>query len=568
MKITHSTKVKASEDFVVDYKIPDDPRYWRREEKKRIQRELDDEADYYDLEHEEGIYSATSAAPDIKPNGGDMINYVMVYTGPGYAQNTPQAVLEWGRSQGFDKMYWGSDTAYGMQGMYNGDTYILYKDANKLPTGYKEDALDAEAHDRIMSSSIIEGATQEEMQKAFDEYQKKQQEMMMQLDDLQNNVFKKAKPKKKGLFQKAFGSEDNPVCHRVSEDANSIEYVVSSEDITATKWMGKYLKPDGTVKNVYFDFDSEDWDEAVTELEDIIPEPYTSCKLLGKAPIGIEDDESFTYIEGATQKVDGVLLDELESQLHDAIHRYLVDEQGFDEEDVPGDITNIPADSIFVVEVRKDENGAVVAEVRAELGYDSMDNLADILNDKVIKKYDPDAYFEQVDPGIMEAWLYLNNVRSSEDIEVVEGATPVSDTRDHWLEPEEDNTEGIHDLEQEIEFTIDADIIVNDDGSYDYADSNFAANPSDRNGTYYVDYDGLVDKVKLRDLDSVLEDLDELLIYLIPDVKGRHHITGEAHLVYDVEGLVEDKVNEEVYPIDVEVTFEKDKSSVDNFEID
>ena len=103
MKITHSTKVKASEDFVVDYKIPDDPEYWKREDRKRLQRELADEADYYDLEHEEGIYSTTDAAPAIKPSGGDMINYAMVYTGPGYEENTPQAVLEWGKSQGFDK---------------------------------------------------------------------------------------------------------------------------------------------------------------------------------------------------------------------------------------------------------------------------------------------------------------------------------------------------------------------------------------------------------------------------------------------------------------------------------
>ena len=46
---------KEKEDFVVDYKIPDDPDY----EKKRMAREIADENDAYDREHKEGKYSDT-----------------------------------------------------------------------------------------------------------------------------------------------------------------------------------------------------------------------------------------------------------------------------------------------------------------------------------------------------------------------------------------------------------------------------------------------------------------------------------------------------------------------------
>lgn len=569
MKITHSSKIKASEDFVVDYKIPDDPDYWKREEQKRIQRELDDEADAYDLEHDEGIYAAEDASPDIKPSGGDMINYVMVYTGPGYENNTPQAVLEWGKSQGFDKMYWGSDTAYGMKGMYNGDTYILYKDASKLPSGYKEDALDAEEHDRVMSATAIEGATQEEMQRAFEEYQKKQQELMNRLDDLQNDQLSKAKKRKK-FFSKAQASEENPVCHKVSEDENSINYVVASEDIVCgTKWMAKYLKPDGTVKNVYFCLDTEDWNEAEQELENIITEPYQSCKLLGKAPNTIIDDDTFTFIESATRAVNGQLTGEIQAQLHYEVHRYLVDVQGFDEENVPGDITNIPADSIFVVEVYKTEEGAICAEVRAELSYESMDELADLLNEKVIQKYDPDAYFEQVEPGIMEAYLYTDNVKGATDVTAArfEGAD-VDDLRDDYLEPdEEDDSEGIDDFEQEEIVNIDVDIDIAEDGSYDYESYDFAKD-STFNGNYYVDYDDLAEKVKLVDYMSVVEDIDQLLANLLPDVKGKHHITGVAHLIYNVSGLRRSFDDGLVYDYNVEVTFDKEASYIDKFTID
>lgn len=54
--VKQAEKVSAAEDFVKDFPLTDE--YVARQEAKRVGRELADEADAYDLEHEEGIYSA------------------------------------------------------------------------------------------------------------------------------------------------------------------------------------------------------------------------------------------------------------------------------------------------------------------------------------------------------------------------------------------------------------------------------------------------------------------------------------------------------------------------------
>lgn len=50
--------------------------------------------------------------------------------------------------------------------------------------------------------------------------------------------------------------------------------------------------------------------------------------------------------------------------------------------------------------------------VGAELEYDELEDLADYL-DKVIIKYDDDAYFEPASPGLLEAYLWKNNAEEN-----------------------------------------------------------------------------------------------------------------------------------------------------------
>ena len=72
--------------------------------------------------------------------GGDHTNFELIYCGPSY-DVTLDEIKNYAKSHGYTYMCWGSDEGYGYKGFYNGDSYMIYKDANKLPKGYKEDAL-------------------------------------------------------------------------------------------------------------------------------------------------------------------------------------------------------------------------------------------------------------------------------------------------------------------------------------------------------------------------------------------------------------------------------------------
>lgn len=51
-------------------------------------------------------------------------------------------------------------------------------------------------------------------------------------------------------------------------------------------------------------------------------------------------------------------------------------------------------------------------EIRAELDYDQIDQLCEILN-PIVEKYDRDSYFEPVQPGIIEAYVEPDNINSA-----------------------------------------------------------------------------------------------------------------------------------------------------------
>ena len=57
-----------------------------------------------------------------------------------------------------------------------------------------------------------------------------------------------------------------------------------------------------------------------------------------------------------------------------------------------------------VIEAKATADGRTIIQVRDELSYEGMVRLAERLN-PIIQKVDPESYFEQVEPGIMEAYL-------------------------------------------------------------------------------------------------------------------------------------------------------------------
>lgn len=62
----------------------------------------------------------------------------------------------------------------------------------------------------------------------------------------------------------------------------------------------------------------------------------------------------------------------------------------------------------FYTEVEEVEPGVIRAEIRGELDYEELSGLCSQLDKVVAVKFDKDAYFEPVEPGIAEAFIHTN----------------------------------------------------------------------------------------------------------------------------------------------------------------
>lgn len=89
----------------------------------------------------------------------------------------------------------------------------------------------------------------------------------------------------------------------------------------------------------------------------------------------------------------------LEQEIRKAIREHFRTWDDEDYEDMIGEY--------LVVEVEDQEDGRTKVEVRAELTYNTMDKIADELN-KIVQKYDKDAYFDHEDAGIINAFIDKN----------------------------------------------------------------------------------------------------------------------------------------------------------------
>lgn len=249
-----------------------------------------------------------------------------------------------------------------------------------------------------------------------------------------------------------------------------------------------------------------------------------------------EDIESSTCIKGDTAKAD------LEGELHAAAREAMINRFGFPEDE---------ADDYFVVDIHPaDDEDYTVAEVRAELSYDAMDELMNDVLDPIVQGYDSEAYFDLKSPGIAVAWI--------PDTVAISSATNIPEPS---LDPLESNEPEYLDGQESVDIDIDADIEVDDDGVVEFV----------------TDIDDALEGVfaesvnaTIRDYDSVLEDIDSLLAEVDVPEAGKYHIKGTAHLVYDVEGaeLVkgDESVADEIDTSRMSVALNKD-SRIENLEI-
>lgn len=96
---------------------------------------------------------------------------------------------------------------------------------------------------------------------------------------------------------------------------------------------------------------------------------------------------------------DDKVVNELIKEIHDTIYnvssKYLKAE-GWDLADIA---------DYFVADVQEVEPGVIRAEIRGELGYERLSELCSQLDKVIAVKFDRDAYFEPVEPGIAEAFI-------------------------------------------------------------------------------------------------------------------------------------------------------------------
>ena len=93
---------------------------------------------------------------------------------------------------------------------------------------------------------------------------------------------------------------------------------------------------------------------------------------------------------------------ELVKEIHDTVYnvasKYLKS-TGWDMNDIA---------DYFVVDVSETEPGVIRAEIRGELDYEELSDLCNQLDKVVAVKFDKNAYFEPVEPGIAEAFIRTN----------------------------------------------------------------------------------------------------------------------------------------------------------------
>lgn len=238
-------------------------------------------------------------------------------------------------------------------------------------------------------------------------------------------------------------------------------------------------------------------------------------------------------------------------------------------EDMGFPVDEIP-DYLFVEVKQADDH--IRVEVRAELTYNGLTKLTNEL-DPIVQSFDKDSYFEPVEPGIAEAYIWnLSKINSSETVEA-----GIYDVPDRPLDPPEDDSWTELDTDDEvIEVTLDAIVHIDEDGSWEYDDTNYpwAASPDNNRGDWYTDEYS----VYIGDKTSIVEYVDELLEPMMPAKAGEYHIKGDATLVFAVEGIQVKRdyfwderhgadYDEESYTDDAETSFLYDKSHINNFEI-
>lgn len=285
----------------------------------------------------------------------------------------------------------------------------------------------------------------------------------------------------------------------------------------------------------------------LSEIQEVFPDATRKGKLIIAHPNNV----SSATIVSAESKKTGV--EWIKSQIQDAISAKL-EGDGWEKDEI--------SENVFV-EVKKD-NDYIHIEVRAELSYKKMRELANLL-DPIVQSYDDYAYFDDVDYGIIEAYIRnLDSINSAINIKVP--------YHEPWMDVPEDKSIELDDITQDIEIDFEDVIVVQSNGDWDYEDNTcpWADNPDNESGDWTVEDDS---KIILDDSNGVVEKLYDLLEKHIPGTAGKYKISGTAHLRYIATNISsyrtewgEDDYEDDIIYEGIEIEYDSKNSAINNFQ--
>lgn len=279
------------------------------------------------------------------------------------------------------------------------------------------------------------------------------------------------------------------------------------------------------------------------EVKQVFPDATRKGKLIVASPSGAVT--SSINITAASQDTLDVIESELESALIQAMQE---PRMGFPEDE---------ARMYSKVFVTNDENGYVKAEVRAEVSYEGMEFLSEQL-DPIVAAYDPDAYFDMECPGIMTAYMNIQDVTASTSITGME--YPDLDP-DYNPNARPDPYEHAEDDVFELGLLINTNITVTEDGFWEYEDESWAQ-PSGSD-EWYDDNHNLYMTTK----DDVIETVDNMINDYIPEEPGTYALEADIDLVYDITDLYYSS-EDAAYAEDYKVEFNSNASKVNSISVE
>lgn len=240
---------------------------------------------------------------------------------------------------------------------------------------------------------------------------------------------------------------------------------------------------------------------------------------------------------------------------------HIMSQYGFDE-------TEAKEYSRVDASIYDDKYGRI--EIGCELDYDGLMRVCQEL-DPIVQAYDPDSYFEPVDPGIAAAWVTLEKASIDSSSNIQAGAY---DFPEPSLDPPEypEPEEGEEKVEVECDINQ-LEITVEEDGSWEYQRDDFLDEMlTAEDEITSEEYD-----VYIRDRSGLIEDFDSIVEPNIPGVPGTYLISCHVKMVYDVTGVEivreyqgkdEDGdpiVDEDYYTGSADVEFNRNESYITNF---